>query len=605
MLLSCAAATLAVAVAAVPTPRSAHHQSLLDAYEASKLRCSHGHLGIIVMMHEGSPSPYLLDSHLRKKKRHDDRFGHVFATPHTIRGISARLSADTLEEMLRDGEIHGIEGVHADCLRKTTLPKPETHAVPQGIHSLDASKTQARMAQGVQAAVSNWGLDYSSKLSGPDGEYDYGSARGKNTVLYHVDTGVQMSHEEFQLIDPVTGVSNGTRVLKGWSMGCTNPNAEGEQHEECSKLWVYGANITDEALNRVNVLPSEDDNDPIQYTDPGRGCDAHGTHTASVVLGNKYGVAKEAKLVAIQGLSCVATAQDSLVVKALEMIVEDARSKSPYSPAVVLLSLGGEKDIPLNEAVKRTTQHHVNVVVAAGNDHCDACTTTPSAVTRATTVAAITEDKALASFSSYGKCVDLCAPGMSILAGYAVVGSASGAASLSGTSMAAPFVAGAMLQALSVYPQMTTGQTKMLLRCVASKGQLHGEEVEEDTPNMLVRFGNAFETPATVRTAIEDAYKAALEVRTHVSSTVTTLSMIPNDEAFRKGCVELVDKLDADRPENGRLLKSPDVNLESVILPDDTILPPSLPPGMADKVPYDLASKHEDSAPAAMVPPRQ
>ena len=616
-------AVLAAAVA-VPTlgPRSTHHQELRDGYDASKTRCPGGrHRGVIVRLHEDSSmEPGALLHHLQGKHRSSDRFGHVFATPHTIRGISAHLTEESLEEMMRDGELHGIQSVHADCLRQTTLPRPAQH--PSESH-LMRSNIGAHVATvgkestvGVQKDVNNWGLDVCSKLSGSDGGYAYGNATGRNTILYHVDTGVEMTHTEFTRQDE-SGNVLGSRIIDGWSMGCSDL-LDDDQKEDCSTLWVYGANITDDVLNRVNELPDDNAEEAKVFalestanvstlrkkrtTPPGKGCDAHGTHTASIVLGNRYGVAKEANLVAVQGLSCIATAQDSLVVKALEQIVMDARARSPYMPGVVLLSLGGDQDVPLNEAVKRTTQHHINVVVAAGNDHVNSCTTTPSSVTRAMTVAAVAENDHLASFSSYGKCVDMCAPGTSIVAGYAVVGSQSGVASLSGTSMAAPFVAGAMLQALSVYPQMTTGQTKRLLGCVGAKERIFGERQEElHTPNILVRFGDVFSSPRTIRAAIDEANHFAQERGSGVQSQEQGLALrwdSAGDTDFHDDCLKLIDKLDASRPADGILKKSPDVNnIESVIISDED-LPPARPTGAPDTKPYDQA---EDTG--ALVPP--
>jgi len=318
----------------------------------------------------------------------------------------------------------------------------------------------------------------------------------------------------------------------------------------------------------VNTIKGEDGG-ADSMTLPGQGCDAHGTHTASTAAGNRYGVAKEASIVVIQGLSCVATAQDSIVVKALEWVVSDARSRTPYKPAVVLLSLGGEKDTVLNEAVKRTTQHHVNVVVAAGNEDVDACTETPSAVVRAATVGAIDESDSLASFSNYGQCLDISAPGSGILAAYAEKGDDEATRTLSGTSMAAPFVAGAMLQALQLFPQMTTDQTKRLLNCVASTGQITkplstvSTAAAASTPNTIVRIGVVFSSVKEVTAAVANG---------------------------GNGCAKLVDDLAKTRPANGVLAKSLDVNFETVILPNSQVpaneYDESKP---ADDTPYAMA----------------
>lgn len=620
-------------VGAAAAARTKHHQTLLDEYEASKARCGeHGHEGVIVMLHKSSNlSPSELHVHLKGKGRTADRFGHTFEKAHTIRAISARLSEETLEEMMADGKSHGIRGVHADCFRAQSLPAPQHESLRAatrmkmnlatvGARQV-ASEGEAGALSGEQHEVSNWGLSHGSEnpqLKPYDNKYVYGCATGKNTILYSVDTGVQMRHSEFAKLDSdgYPDATGATRVLNGWSMGCQGNGDLPEEKENCNTLWVVKGNITDEALQRKNELPDEamkaklkmrslaaahpvlkseeldlNTTSAKSYTQPGRGCDAHGTHTASIVLGNKHGVAKLANLVVVQGLSCVATAQDSLVVKALEQIVEDARARKPYMPGVVLLSLGGEKDIPLNEAVKRTTQHHISVVVAAGNSHTDACTTTPSSVMAAATVAAVDEDNHLGSFSSYGKCVDLSAPGCSILAAYALVGSQYGEAKLSGTSMAAPFVAGAMLQALSLYPQMTTQQTKALLRCTATKGALRGDwtSSQSGTPNVLVRFGQDFCSTDSVRSAIDASYQGvakATAAPTHEAETFALDVKSTVSDKLRADCHALVDLLEKGRPASGQLAQSPDVNMETVMLDEDAVV---ADPPEGDATPYEKA----------------
>ena len=616
-----AAAFLGIVAAAAPvggspySERSPHHQRLYDAYETSKTLCSHGHSGVIITLYGRSQkTPEEFMRHLRSNAHATDSFGHVFSSPHTIRAISARLSARTLEQMMKDGQQHGVKAVHADCFHKVGHEHDllQTQGSPSKPVSKLVSSHQISTLSGTQEAPANWGLHHGSTLGGMLGvsepetfasghitdEYVYGAATGKNTILYSVDTGVQMTHHEFTNC----ATNRGSRILRGWSMGCPDEHSEDKEIQvNCATQWVFGGNVTDEALDRKNVIYDDQQatamsqatminanavkGDTVHtrnsYTWPGHGCDAHGTHTSSIAVGCKYGVAKEASLVVVQGLSCTSTAQDSLVVKALEMIVEDARARKPYMPGVVVLSLGGEKDTPLNEAVKRTTLHHIPVVVAAGNSHTDSCTTTPSAVVAATTVAAIDESNTLTSFSSYGRCVDLAAPGMSITAAYALVGSNDGTAQMSGTSMAAPFVAGAYLQALSLYPQMTSSQAMSLLRCVATKGIMRGDmiSVNADTPNVMVRFGEVFASTQNVLAVVNQTFMVAME--SMAEAEVQSLSVIGPKRLFKLGaksvaseelkndCVELVNMLHSTRPAGGQLAKSPDVNYESVDMGDE------------------------------------
>jgi hypothetical protein len=352
-----AAAFLGIVAAAAPvggspySERSPHHQRLYDAYETSKTLCSHGHSGVIITLYGRSQkTPEEFMKHLRSNAHATDSFGHVFSSPHTIRAISARLSARTLEQMMKDGQQHGVKAVHADCFHKVDHEHDLLQA--QGSPSKAASKLvsshQISTLSGTQEAPANWGLYHGSTLGGMLGvsapetfasghitdEYVYGAATGKNTILYSVDTGVQMTHHEFANC----ATNRGSRILRGWSMGCPDEHSEDKEIQvNCATQWVFGGNVTDEALDRKNVIYDDQQatamsqatminanavkGDTVHtrnsYTWPGHGCDAHGTHTSSIAVGCKYGVAKEASLVVVQGLSCTSTAQDSLVVKAL------------------------------------------------------------------------------------------------------------------------------------------------------------------------------------------------------------------------------------------------------------------------------------------------
>lgn len=555
------------------------HEHLLADYERSKTRCTHGVGGVIIKLHDHSLAPESVVAALQARRRSTDMFRHTFSARHTIRGFSALLSEDTLNEVLRDAETHGVQAVHADCIislrnrfvseEATTHLSSRSQTVLLGKASEDVS-----FVEGKQTASPNWGLDRADQLSGEDGIYTFGNATGKGTVLYQIDTGVQFSHSEFAELGLDGQPTGRSRIINGLSMGCRDPVA---QSLPCANLWAYGANVTDDVLSRRNVIPAEEEGQAASMTPEGEGCDAHGTHTASTAAGNEYGVAKEASIVVIQGLSCIATALDSVVVKALEWVVDDARARTPYMPAVVLMSLGGERDTLLNEAVKRTTEHHVNVVVAAGNEATDACTETPSDVQAAATIAATDAYDKMASFSNYGQCVDLLAPGCGITAAYARLGSTTSTQMLSGTSMAAPFVAGAMLQALQLLPQMRSNETKALISCVASTGKLTlttTATATADTPNKLVRIGDVFSSVTNLRSAVAGG---------------------------GADCESLVESLARTRPVNGTLYASPDVNYETVILPESSI--PERPAGdlPAESTPY-MAMRRRTGVKEALQP---
>ena len=592
------------ALASVVTASDGIHPRRQEAvlrrqYESSKARCTHGQAGVIVILSDNSSrTPHALKQHVNAGKgvaERGDRVHHVFSNPHTIRGISARLSEESLNELFAAHHIHNITSIHADCmidLRKH-FAKATPNMSPRHSTSLVSSMGRdegmmysATITKGEQSTDTGWGLARADQSEGPgDNRYDFGKATGNGTTLYLIDTGVQFGHEDFRTYDS-RGKPNGNKILDGFSMGCTDPKT---QKEECSTIWVYGGDVGDSELNRVNKYPSGDGRGFSGQTPPGMGCDAHGTHTASTVLGNKHGVAKEARMVVIQGLSCVATAQDSMVVKALDWVVQHARAQTPFRPSVVLLSLGGEKDTILNEAVRRTTQHYVNVVVAAGNDHTDACSTTPSSVDTATTVAAVDQDLVVTSFSSYGKCVDVCAPGSEVKAAYAEVGSNASTRTLSGTSMAAPFVAGAMLQALQLFPQMSTTQTKMLISCTTTRGVVYGdnEVVSSGTPNAFVRLGKVFESADALKAAIRQQRTVSAPVTRMASNSAVRAAVLSTATriATTQACLDLVEQLERTRPRTGIVASSPDHDMQSVIIPE-SMVPPSPPLGVLDDRPY-------------------
>jgi len=254
-----------------------------------------------------------------------------------------------------------------------------------------------------------------------------------------------------------------------------------------------------------------------------------------------------------------------MVVKALEWVVNHANAQKPYRASVVLLSLGGELDQPLDESVRRVTQHGVHVVVAAGNDHGNSCQETPAATSEAITVGAIREGDHFESFSSYGKCVDIIAPGEDILGAWPDVGRRSSSAYLSGTSMAAPHVAGAALQILQQYPQASPLELKQMLACASTKGKVSFfSSVERSTPNQVVRAGRSYESYDAMNELFSDHRRvarstASMRVLTH---EMVALSSTSKGETME--CQDLLDHLEKGRPKRDQLDKTLDKDASQV-----------------------------------------
>lgn len=172
----------------------------------------------------------------------------------------------------------------------------------------------------------------------------------------------------------------------------------------------------------------------------------HGTHVASTATGIKYGIAPgTTHVVGVKVLGASGSGSSAGVIKGIQWAVADA-NKNKKMTCVLSLSLGGGPNTALDKAAVDAAKQHF-VVVAAGNSNEDACNTSPARSSgKVITVGSTTKSDSRSSFSNYGKCVDIFAPGSSIMA--ASVGGPSKTAVLSGTSMATPYIAGLALQAL-------------------------------------------------------------------------------------------------------------------------------------------------------------
>ena len=240
-----------------------------------------------------------------------------------------------------------------------------------------------------------WGLDRIDQRNRPlDSKYEY-SSNGSGVRAYVVDTGVLSNHVEFS-----------GRLLPGFTAF----------------------------------------SDSVGTSD----CNGHGTHVAGTVLGTSYGVAKGASIIPVRVLSCSGSGTTSGVIAGLDWI----RSNHPANiPGVANMSLGGSASSSLDLAVRNLVNSGVTVVVAAGNSAANACNSSPAREPLAITVAASTTSDSMASYSNYGSCVDIFAPGSSITSAWYT--SSTAINTISGTSMASPHVAGAaalLLQAGVISP---------------------------------------------------------------------------------------------------------------------------------------------------------
>jgi subtilisin family serine protease len=281
-----------------------------------------------------------------------------------------------------------------------------------------------------------WGLDRADQRSLPLSKtYTYGTA--SSVTAYVLDTGIRLSQSEF-----------GGRAR-------------------------YGYDFINKVANPQTAAAQD--------------CQGHGTHVAGTIGGKTYGVAKDVKLVAVRVLDCNGSGSYSAIIAGVDWVTKNA-----VKPAVANMSLGGSVSTALNAAVTRSIAAGVTYAVAAGNDNTNACNQSPAAAPDAITVGATTDRDARASFSNYGKCVDVFAPGQQITS--ASYKSDTATAIMSGTSMASPHVAGAAALVLGANPAFTPKQVRDALVNNATADKV--ASAGAGSPNKLLYTG-FLGTPAT------------------------------------------------------------------------------------------------------------
>ncbi len=215
----------------------------------------------------------------------------------------------------------------------------------------------------------------------------------------------------------------------------------------------------------------------------GRGttdCNGHGTHVSGTVGGTIYGVAKNVTLIPVRVLSCAGSGTISGVIAGINWVIDN---HAAGAPAVANMSLGGGASAALDLAVFNAFSDGVTVVVAAGNSNADACRYSPARAPTAITVGATTSTDARASYSNYGSCLDIFAPGSAITSAWYTSTTATN--TISGTSMAAPHVAGVAALLLQTTPTATPAWITNQLRAQATPNKV--TRPGRNSPNFLLK----------------------------------------------------------------------------------------------------------------------
>jgi subtilisin family serine protease len=240
-------------------------------------------------------------------------------------------------------------------------------------------------------------------------------------------------------------------------------------------------------------------------------CNGHGTHVSGTVGGREYGIAKSVQLVGVRVLDCNGSGTSAQVVAGINWVTQNR-----ILPAVANMSLGGGVDTSIDNAVNNSIAAGVTYAIAAGNSNADACNFSPARVPAAITVGATDRTDLRASFSNFGTCLDIFAPGVNITSSWMTSDTATN--TISGTSMATPHVTGGAALIASANPGFTPQQVRDTMISNATTGVVGSPGT--GSPNRLLFTGNAAPPPPTT-TIFSDDFETAKGWTTNPNGTDT------------------------------------------------------------------------------------
>jgi subtilisin family serine protease len=314
----------------------------------------------------------------------------------------------------------------------------------------------------------SWGLDRVDQRDLPlNNLYQY-STTASNVTAYVIDTGIRTSHSTF-----------GGRA-------------------------TWGTNTTGDGNN----------------TD----CNGHGTHVAGTIGGATYGLAKAVNLIAVKVLDCAGSGSFAGVAAGIDWVTQNHAS----GPAVANMSLGAQgSDAATENAVRNSIADGVTYGIASGNSNSDACNFTPARVTEAITVNASTRTDARASFSNFGTCSDIFAPGEGITSSWNTNDTATN--TISGTSMATPHVVGAAALYLAANPSASPATVQSAMKSAATPNKITSPGT--GSPNLLLYTGSGGTTPPDGCNAVANRTRVNINDNSTVSSPTAVAGCTGNASA--------------------------------------------------------------------------
>ena len=244
-------------------------------------------------------------------------------------------------------------------------------------------------------------------------------------------------------------------------------------------------------------------------------CNQHGTHVSGTIGGTVLGVAKKVQIVPVRVLGCDNSGQLSTILAGIDFVLANKRPLS-----VVNMSLGTPASDTVDTAVRRMVTAGITVVVSSGNNNTDACTQSPARLPDVITVGATDRNDARATFSNYGACVDLHAPGVDINS--ASFNGDGLARMLSGTSMATPHVTGAAALFLATHPGATPAQVTQAMLAGASTGKV--TDLRGSADRLLVT--TFVDTVAPIVTFTSPTPNATVPSSVTIKGTATDLNLV-------------------------------------------------------------------------------